>query len=83
MGDVRRKMGTMKEALKRKALTTIDELIKRIDHLFTLEVMARPLPNKFKLPHMKMFNGGKDTLDHLKAYKTHMNLQVAPDEIMC
>lgn len=32
---------------------------------------------------MEMFDGGKDPLDYLEVYKTHMNLQVAPDEIMC
>lgn len=32
---------------------------------------------------MDMFDGSKDPLDHLEAYKTHMSLQAAPDEIMC
>lgn len=50
MEDVRREMATIKEAIKGKAPTTIDELIQRMDYPFTLEVMARPLPDKFKLP---------------------------------
>lgn len=74
MEDVKREMTTMKEILKGKARATVDELIQRTDHLFTLEVMARTLLNKFKLPQMEMFNGGKDPLDHLEAYKMHMNL---------
>lgn len=45
--------------------------------------MARPLPNKFKPPQMEMFDDSTDPLDHLEAYKNHMNLQEAPDEIMC
>lgn len=32
---------------------------------------------------MEMFDGGKDPLDHLEAYKMHMNLQATLDEIMC
>lgn len=40
-------MVTIKEAIKGKAPTTVDDLIQRIDHPFTPEVMARPLPNKF------------------------------------
>lgn len=82
MEDVRREMTTIKEALKGKALATFDELIQRMDHPFTLEVMAQPLPNKFKTPQMEMFNGNKDPLDHLEEYKTQMNLQEAPNEIM-
>lgn len=83
MKDVRREMATMKESLQEKAPTTIDELIQRTNHPFTPKVMARPLPEKFKPPQMEMFDGGKDPLDHLEAYKTHMNLQAAPDKIMC
>lgn len=75
-------MATMKNALKGKAPTTIDELIQRTNHPFTPKVMARPLPDKFKSPQMETFDGGKDPLDHLEAYKTHMNLQAVLDEIM-
>lgn len=32
---------------------------------------------------MEIFDGDKDILNHLEAYKTHMNLQATPDEIMC
>lgn len=83
MKEVRKEMTTMREALKRKAPTTIDELIQRTDYPFTPKVMARPLPNKFKPLLMEMFDGSRDPLDHLEAYKTHMNLQAKPDEIMC
>lgn len=74
MKDVRREMVTIKKAIKGKALATIEELIQRIDHPFTLEVMAQPLLDKFKQPQMEMFEGGKDPLDHLEAYKSYMNL---------
>lgn len=76
-------MATMKEALRGKAPVTIDELIQRMDYPFTVEVMAHPLPNKFKPPQMEMFDRGKDPLAHLEAYKMHMSLQAASDEIMC
>lgn len=78
MENVRREMKTIKEAIKGKALTTVDELIERTDHPFTLVVMARLLPDKFKPPQIEMFDGGRDPLDHLEAYKTHMNLQHPP-----
>lgn len=40
MEDLRREMTTIKEALKGKAPTTVDELVQRTDHPFTPEVMA-------------------------------------------
>lgn len=45
--------------------------------------MARLFSDKFKPPQMEVFDGGKDPLDHLKAYKTYISLQAAPDKIMC
>lgn len=74
MEDVKKEMTTMREALKGKASAIIDKLIQRTYHPFTSEVMTRHLPNKFKLLQTKMFNSSKDPLDHLEAYKTHMNL---------
>lgn len=82
MENVRKEMASMKEVLKGKAPATIDELIQRADHPFTIEIMARSLPDKFKPPQMEMFDEGKDPLDHLEAYKTYMSLHAAPDEII-
>lgn len=56
MEDVRKEMATMKEVIKGKSPVTVDELVQRMDHPFTLEVMARPLPDKFKPPQMEMFD---------------------------
>lgn len=42
MEDVRREMVTMKEALKGKALATIDELIQRMNHLFARRLWLNP-----------------------------------------
>lgn len=67
MEDVRREMVTMKEAIKGKAPVMVDDLIQRMDHPFTLEVMAWLLPTKFKLPQMKMFDGTWDPINHLEA----------------
>lgn len=69
-----KEMVTMREALKGKTPTIVDELIQRTDHPFTLEVMTQHLLDKFKPPQLEMFDGGRDPLDHLEAYKTHMNL---------
>lgn len=79
MKGVRKEMASMRQALKGKTPATVDELIQKADHPFTSGVMAWPLPNKFKPPQMEMFDGSKDPLDYLEAYKTYMSLQVAPD----
>lgn len=40
MEDVKKEMTTIREALRGKAPATVDELIKRTDHPFIVEVMA-------------------------------------------
>lgn len=60
MEGVRKEMATMREALKGKAPAIVDELIQRMDHPLTSEVMARSLPDKFKPTQMEMFDGSKD-----------------------
>lgn len=60
MKDVRKEMASMRETLKGKAPVTINELIQRADHPFTVEEMTRPLLDKFKPPQLEMFNRGKD-----------------------
>ncbi|CAI9781010.1 unnamed protein product [Fraxinus pennsylvanica] len=50
---------------------------------FTPEVLSYPLPDKFKFPHVKEFDGTTDPINHLNVYTDVMNLQVAPDPVMC
>lgn len=37
---------------------------------------------KFKFPQMEPFDGTKDPVNHMEAYKTFMHLQTVPNEIM-
>lgn len=57
--------------------------MQKIDLLFKIEVMAYPLPSKFKLPTLEPFDGTSDPLDHLETYKAFMVLHVVPIQIMC
>uniref|UniRef100_A0A2N9H5N8 Uncharacterized protein n=1 Tax=Fagus sylvatica TaxID=28930 RepID=A0A2N9H5N8_FAGSY len=56
---------------------------KGTDSPFTKMVISFPLPSKFRMPSLEIFDGSKDPLDHLESFKTVMCLQGVPDEIMC
>ncbi|KAH7845961.1 hypothetical protein Vadar_008004 [Vaccinium darrowii] len=58
-----------------KAPTTVEELVQNTDSPLTVDVMRVPLPRKFKMPQIDIFNGSTDPLDHLKTYKSLMMLQ--------
>ena len=58
-------------------------MIRRMDSPFTIEVLNRPLPPKFRLLQLESYDGSKDPLDHIESFKTLMLLQMTPDEVMC
>ncbi|XP_022845324.1 uncharacterized protein LOC111368326 [Olea europaea var. sylvestris] len=50
---------------------------------FTPEILSYLLPNRFKYPRIKEYDGMTDPINHLNVYTDVMNLQVAPDQVMC
>ncbi|XP_022897748.1 uncharacterized protein LOC111411449 [Olea europaea var. sylvestris] len=50
---------------------------------FTPEILTYPLPDRFKYPRIKKYDGTTDPINHLIVYTDVMNLQVAPDQVMC
>ncbi|XP_022880847.1 uncharacterized protein LOC111398127 [Olea europaea var. sylvestris] len=50
---------------------------------FTPKVLSYPLPDRFKYPRIKEYDGTTDPINHLNAYTNIMNLQVAPDAVIC
>ncbi|XP_022865186.1 uncharacterized protein LOC111385058 [Olea europaea var. sylvestris] len=44
---------------------------------FTPEILTFPLPDKFKYPRIKEYDGTTDPINHLNVYTDVMNLQVA------
>ncbi|XP_022843205.1 uncharacterized protein LOC111366739 [Olea europaea var. sylvestris] len=50
---------------------------------FTPEILTFPLPDRFKYPRIKEYDGTTDPINHLNIYTDVMNLQVAPDQVMC
>ncbi|XP_057962390.1 uncharacterized protein LOC131153962 [Malania oleifera] len=50
---------------------------------FNKEIMEAPLPSRFKMPTFERYEGLSDPIDHLDTFKMVMQLQRAPDAIMC
>ncbi|XP_022850864.1 uncharacterized protein LOC111372708 [Olea europaea var. sylvestris] len=49
---------------------------------FTPEILLYSLPDRFKYPRIKEYDGTTDPINHLNVYTDVMNLQVAPDQVM-
>ena len=45
--------------------------------------MECPLPPKFRLPQLESYDGTKDPLDHIGAFRMILNLQQTPNEVIC
>ena len=73
----------MKNSLKAKAARNLDNLMHRVDSPFILRIANFLLPSRFKVPPLENFDGTKDPFDYLEAFKTIMQLQAVPEEIMC
>jgi hypothetical protein len=76
-------MGDMKNSLKAKATGNLDNLVHRADSSFIPRIANFPLPTIFKIPQLESFDKTKDPFDYLEAFKTIMQLQAIPEEIMC
>lgn len=83
INDLRAKFNEMVKTMNDNRSSPIDGLIQGTKLPFSAQIMELPLPPKFKMPQIDMYEGFKDPVDHLETYKAHMNLQVVPDEIMC
>ena len=70
MKNMRKELDEVKNALKGKTAINLDGVIKRIDSPFTASVLVCPLPPKFHLPQLKVYDGTKDPLGHIGAFKT-------------
>ena len=83
MKNMRKELDKLKNAMKGKTTINLDGMIKRTDSPFIASVLECPLPPKFCLPQLKVYDGTKDLLDHIGAFKTLLNLQQTPNEVIC
>ena len=81
--EMRKEMDELRSAIKGKTNRSLDRMVKMTDSPFTATVLECPVPLKFLLPQLELFDGLKDPLDHLNTFKTTLRLQQPPDEILC
>ena len=73
----------MKEVVKGRAPVSMDALVQQTESPFTTGVLHFPLPAKFKMPQIEMFDGTKDLINNLNTYKNQMELHGYQDPIRC
>ena len=83
MKNMRKEIDEIKNAIKGKTAVNLDSMIKRTDSPFTISVLECPLPPKFCLPQLKVYDGTNDPLDHIGAFKTILSFQQTPNGVLC
>ena len=81
MDQMRRAIYEMRENTRRR--NHVDDLVHWIDSLFITSINSHPLPSKFKMPSLDLYDGMCYPCDHIATFKTTMHLQEVLDEIMC
>ena len=74
MKNMRKDLDEVKNTMMGKTTINLDGMIKRTNSPFTASVLECPLPPKFRLPQLEVYDGTKDPLDHIGAFKTILSL---------
>ena len=74
MQMMKEKMDMMMNAMRGRVSTNLDELVHCKDSPFTAQVTSFSLAAKFRMPQVEAYDELKDSLDHLKSFKTLMHL---------
>ena len=81
--EMRKEIDELRNAIRGKTDWSLDRMVRTTDSPFTMAVLECPVQSKFRLPQLEPFYRLKDPLDHLNTFKTTLNLQQSPDEILC
>ena len=81
MDQMKKAMEEMRDSIR--MTNHVDNLIHRMDSLFTASITSHALPSKFKLPTLDSYDRTRDPCDHIATFKTTMHLQRVLEEIMC
>ena len=81
--DIHQEISHMKVAVKGRAPVSMDALVQQTESPFTVGVLHFPLPTKFRMSHIEMFDRAKDPIDHLNTYKNQMELHGYQDPVQC
>ena len=66
-----------------KGANPVKDLVHRTNSSFTASINGHPLPLKFKMHSLDLYDGMRDPFNHIATFKTTMHLQGVPNEIMC
>ena len=72
MDQMKKVMEEMKENMRRA--NPIEDLVHKTDSPFMASINSHPLPLKFKLPSLDLYDGTRDPFDHIATFKTTMHL---------
>ena len=61
----------------------MDDLVHKTDSPFIVSITSHPLPSKFKMHTLDLYDGMRDPHDHIAMLNMNMHIQGVPDEIMC
>ena len=81
MDQMRKVMDEMRENMNRA--NPVEDLVHRNDSPFTASINGHPLPPKFKMSSLDLYDGTRDPFDHIATFKTTIHLQGVLDKIMC
>ena len=80
MDQMKKVMDEMRENMRR--MNRVEDLVHQTNSPFTTSINGHPLPPKFKMPSLDLYDGTRDSFDHIATFKTTMHLQGVPNEIM-
>ena len=67
-------MDELRSAIKEKTERSVDRLVRATDSPFTAVVLECPVPSKFWLPQLELFDRLTDPQDHLNTFKMTLGL---------
>ena len=73
----------VEEVLERKKLILTIEEQQRRKCSFTVDILEKSLPRKFKMPQITSYSGKDDPYDHVSNYESLMVLHGWDGNIMC
>lgn len=72
-------MDKYEEMAKKIGTSSLVEQLQTSTNLpYSAKIMAVPLPPKFKVPTIDMYDGSEDLMEHLETFKSHMTLHEFP-----
>lgn len=72
-----------KMAKRIRTSSSVDQLLTNTNLSYSTRIMVVPLPLKFKVSAIDMYDRSKDPVEHLETFKTHTTLHGFPGEIAC